>query len=134
MRYANKAIEVNPKHAYPHLAKADVFLALDRDADALAELETAFDYDPQNAQLQVEIGDVCLRNLNRAAEALEHYRRATELNPILVPALLRLADLHLRLGQTNEAQSAFMAARRIAPEESSLRDLERQLSPGAFKR
>jgi tetratricopeptide (TPR) repeat protein len=129
MYHADRAIALGPNNAFPHVTKANVLLALERDLDALAELEAAARCDPANAQLPMEMGDICLRNLDRPAEALDHYHRASQLDPTFFPAQIRLADLNLRLGNTNEAQSALLAARALAPNDPAVTALQRRLPP-----
>ncbi len=126
--HARQAIALNPRHAFPHIALANVLLAMERDSAALAELETAVQCDPQNANLQMDLGDICLRNLNRPTEALEHYRRATELDPVLAPAWLRLAELDLRLGNTNECRAALQEARELTPDDPIIKGIETRLA------
>lgn len=125
--HANRAVESGSNSAFPHVCKANVLLALERDADAVAELEAALRCDPGNPQLSVELGDICLRNLNRLDEALKHYRRANEQAPTSVPVLLRLAEVQFALGQTNQARAVLDQARQLAPGEPSLKALEDRL-------
>lgn len=127
MTNALRAIELAPNTPQPHLAKANVLLALERDDEAVAALEAALRADPQNAQLQIELGDVLLRNLDRSAAALEHYQRASQLDPTSVEAQVRLADLHLRLGNLTAARAALESARKLAPNEPVLAVLEQRL-------
>jgi tetratricopeptide (TPR) repeat protein len=115
MAAAERAVALSPTTAQAHVAMANALLSLERDAEALSALETAFNHDPKNAELRMEMGDLCWLNLNRPAEALDHYRAATNLNPILVPAYVRLADYHLRQGDTNAARPAIDLLRRIDP-------------------
>jgi tetratricopeptide (TPR) repeat protein len=127
MVHAERALELAPNMALTHVAKANVLLAQEADAEALAELEAASRCDPQNAQLYLELGDVCLRNLDRPTAALDHYRKALEQDPTLLAGYLRLAQLHLHLNQTNEARAALEAGRKIAPSEAAFAPLDEQL-------
>ena len=128
--YANRAIELSPNQTYPHIAKANALLAMERDEETVVELEAALRGDPRNAQLHVELGDVLLRNLTRPLEALDHYRKARELDPTLTAALLRLADLALDLGQTNEAKIALEEARALTSNAPALNVVEKGLWKG----
>jgi tetratricopeptide (TPR) repeat protein len=103
MEHANRALALNPQVPYPHISKANILLALERDSDALKELEAALRCDPKNAALELEQGDICLRNMDRPLDALDHYRRAIALDPALVGALERLVQLERELGHVSEA-------------------------------
>jgi tetratricopeptide (TPR) repeat protein len=127
LKHAERAIELVPDVAQAHLAKANVLLAMERDAEALSALESALRCDPKNAQIRMEIGDVCWRNLDQPNKALEHYREATKLDPTLVPAFAKLAEVSIRLGQTPEARNAIESLRKLAPTEPALAVLERAL-------
>ena len=124
LRYAARAIELGPNLAQSYLAKANALLAAEHDVEALSDLESAFRCDPQNAEIQLEMGNVCLWNLQRAGEATEHYRKAIELNPALTPAYVRLANLCLRLGQAREAAEAIGTLRKLSPKAPELVELE----------
>jgi len=124
LRYAARAIELGPNLAQSYLAKANALLAAEHDVEALSALESAYRCDPQNAEIQLEMGNVCLWNLQRAGEATEHYRKAIELNPALTPAYVRLADLCLRLGQAREAAAAIEILRKLSPKAPELVELE----------
>jgi tetratricopeptide (TPR) repeat protein len=124
LAYAERAIQLAPTIAQPHLARASVLLATGRDAEALAELGTALAYDPQNAQIEVEMGDVCWRNLDQPIEALKHYRQAVQLDPAFVGAHVRLAEVQIRLRDAPGAQKAMEDLRKLAPTEPALAALE----------
>jgi tetratricopeptide (TPR) repeat protein len=127
LAYAERAIELSPNTAQARVAKANALLAMERDAEAVAALETAFGCDPKNAEIQIELGDVKWRNLNRPAEAFDHYKRAAQLNRVLLKAHLRMAELALDRADTNEAAAAVTMIRRLAPAEPSLAALESSL-------
>lgn len=127
LAHAEKAIALAPDTPQGYLAKANVLLAMERDVEALAALGTAFSCDPQNAEVQIEMGDVCLRNLNRPAEAMEHYKNASKLDPVFAPVHVRVADLQIKLGETNEARASLQTLRRISPNAPELAVLEGRL-------
>jgi tetratricopeptide (TPR) repeat protein len=124
---ADRAITLAPTTAQPHLAKANVLLGMERDQEALAELEAAFRCDPKNAEIQVELGDVCWRNLHLADEALNYYRSATNLNPTLLLAYLRLAEFNLDRGETNSAREIIQTAARVSPKNPDLVQLRERV-------
>jgi len=127
LNYANRAIELGPSVVQTYLAKANALLAAGRDSEALEALEAANRCDPQNAEIQVELGDVCLLNLRRTKDALAHYETALKLNPVLVPVYVRLADLHMHLGRSKDAQTDLETLRKISPRMPDLVALEARL-------
>jgi len=127
LSYAERAIELGPKLAQSHLAKANALLAAEHDVEALSALESAYLCDPENAETQIEMGDVCSLNLPRKEEALEHYKKAIELNPALAPAYMRLANLCIGLGRTKQAAAAIETLRKLSPKAPELIELEAQL-------
>ena len=103
-----------------HLAKANVLLCSERDTEALIELKAASQLDHQNAQIQLEIGDVCLRNLDLPEEALKHYQKCIELDPVFVSAYVRLAQALIERGEADQAKQAIEKIRKIAPRHPAL--------------
>ena len=124
LAFAERAIAMSSNTAQAHVAKANALLAMERDLDAVAALEAAFKCDPQNAEIQIELGDVRWRNLHRPAEALGHYKKAVELVPSLVPVHQRLAEFHLERRDRDEARAAIDMIRRLSPSDPSLAVLE----------
>ena len=127
LTFAERALALAPNTAQAHVAKANALLAMERDAEAVAALEAGFRCDPKNAEIQVELGDVCWRNLNRPAEALEHYQKAVQLNRSFLKAHLRVAELALERKDSMEAARAIEMVRKIAPREPGLAVLENHL-------
>jgi tetratricopeptide (TPR) repeat protein len=123
---AGRALALAPKTAQAHLAKANAFLGMERDKDALAELEAAFADDPKNAEIQMEMGDVCWRNLRAPDEAFKHYVAATNLDLALAPVYVRLGDFYLTRGNSNAVQSVIQKLRRVAPDIPELPVLEQR--------
>jgi tetratricopeptide (TPR) repeat protein len=117
---AERALALSPQTTQAHLAKANALLGMERDRDALAALEAATRSDPKNGEIHVEIGDVLWRNLQAPEPAFDHYRTATNLAPALAAAHVRIADYHLRRGDTNAAQPVLALLRRIAPKSPDL--------------
>src|SRR5262249_55647083 len=115
MVHAERAISLSPKTAQGYIAKANALLALERDREALAALQSALQWDSGNAELHVEMGDICWRNLDLPLEALAHYQAATNLQPASVPACVRLADYYLQQRDANAVAPLLALLRRLAP-------------------
>jgi tetratricopeptide (TPR) repeat protein len=127
LKYADRAIELGPNLAQSYLAKANALLASEHDVEAYSALESAARCDPQNAQIQVEMGDVSSLNLQRTEEAIGHYKKATELNPALLSAYARLAELCIHTRQFNDAADALKIMRLLSPKAPELAALELEL-------
>jgi predicted Zn-dependent protease len=76
----------------------------------------------------VQIGDVLLLNLGQTNAALQSYQKASDVDPTLAAAQVRLAQLHIEAGRTNEARQAVARLKRIAPEDRSIEILESRLA------
>jgi tetratricopeptide (TPR) repeat protein len=113
---ADRAIALSPQTAQAHIAKANALLGMERDEAALAELDEALRCDPKNAEIQMEMGDVCWRNLNMPEAALKHYVAATNLNPALAPAYVRLGDYYLSQRDAQRAEPVIQILQRLAPD------------------
>jgi tetratricopeptide (TPR) repeat protein len=124
---AVRAVTLAPKAVQPYLAQANAFLALERDADAVAALEVAFQLDPQNVQVLGDMGDILLRNLGKPAEALAKFEQAVQVAPLSLLAHLKLADAQLTLGNRAAALAALENARRLAPDDPNVLALDRAL-------
>src|SRR5207247_3823563 len=123
-----RAVEVGTNSAQAHLAKANVLLAMERDEPALSALDKAFRCSPPNAQIQMLMGDVCLHNLARPDEAMEHYRMAVKLDPALVSGYIRIGQLNIERGQAEDARKAIQMVRKLTPANPALALLEDRLA------
>jgi tetratricopeptide (TPR) repeat protein len=124
---ADHAAKLAPNTVQPHLARANALLALERDAEAVTALDTAAACDPRNPQIHTDLGDILYQNLNRPDAALGEYQKAAAIDPLFLPAQLRLAELQWQLGRTNEAVAALRTARQIAPQDERVAVLDRRL-------
>ena len=125
--YACRAIELATNNAQGYVAKANALLASEQDNDALAALESAFRCDPKNADIQMMMGDVCLKNLNLTKEAIDHYESAAKLEPVLVSAYVRIAQLHIERSEPGQSREAIRMIRKLAPTSPALKLLEERL-------
>jgi len=51
---------------------------------------------------------------------MEHYQSAVKLDPALVSAYVRIAQLHIERGDQNEASKAIQTIQKIAPANPAL--------------
>ncbi|MBA3576608.1 MAG: TIR domain-containing protein [Sphingomonas sp.] len=77
--HALRAIALSPDHADGYAALG--LLLLDRPAEALNPLKRAIQLDPSRAELRMWLA-IAYNNLGRNAEALEHYGRVLEMEPV----------------------------------------------------
>jgi tetratricopeptide (TPR) repeat protein len=124
---ANRALLISTNRLEGYAAKANALLALGRDTEAVAALREAERCDPKNSQVLLDLGDICLRNLDDPDGALRAYHQAVTINPSLLEAHLRLVNLYMRLGNTLAATESLEAARRLAPDDSQIAEAQRNL-------
>jgi tetratricopeptide (TPR) repeat protein len=125
--WADRAIAAAPGAPQPYLARANVALAFTNNALALTNLAKAFAVAPANGAIQMDMGNILLLNEGKLDEALAHYQKAVEINPRLVPAYVRMAQIHLRRGDTNRALAVLRAARQYVPGDTNLARFEQAI-------
>lgn len=129
--FAAQAVQAAPDLPQGHLAQATVLRATGRHQEALSALERARKLDPGNAYIPLEMGDLYQTQLNQPDEALHQYQAALALDPASVPALLRLADLFLQKGQTQEAARVTEKLHQLDPRGPEARMIEERLRRAA---
>jgi TolB-like protein/Flp pilus assembly protein TadD len=113
---ADRAIRLRPDLAEAHLALGYYHYHGHLDYErALAEFEAARRLQPSNADVHFAIGLV-RRRQGRWPEAVRHLRQSVELNPRSVTNLVDLANTHLSMRAYAEAESIFVRAVEIAPD------------------
>ncbi|MBI3417525.1 MAG: tetratricopeptide repeat protein [Verrucomicrobia bacterium] len=127
LAHAQRAAELAPNTPQPFVAKANALLALEKDEEALAALESASTADPKNSEVHREIGDICWRNLNRTNDALRHYEQAASLAPASAAIQVRLVDLYLELARAKEAATALNTLHKLVPNEPKLARFDERL-------
>jgi tetratricopeptide (TPR) repeat protein len=117
---ADHAVSLGTNQIEAYVARANALLGMQRDNEAVAALRDAYRGNTNNAQLLLDMGDICLRNLHRPDEALAAYRQAASINPQLLPAHLRLFSLYLRSGDKAAARQSLETARQLAPKDPEI--------------
>lgn len=121
---ARRAVQQAPELPQPHLLSANIALAENQDNEAIAALESAAATAPNSGWIHLDIANILFLNQGRPAEALKHYRQAIAIEPGLIPAHVRTAQILLQTGQTNEALAAIRTARQWAPTDTNLQAFE----------
>jgi tetratricopeptide (TPR) repeat protein len=104
--YARKAVELAPNDPRTHYALAVIEKLRSRWEVALESIQAAIRLDARSAKFQFEQGDMYWL-LGRHQEALESYRKATELTPEWLEAGIRLAEVLLDMDRPDEARQAI---------------------------
>jgi tetratricopeptide (TPR) repeat protein len=124
---ANQAIQLSTNIAQPYLAKANAFLGLERDEDAIEAFRMASQMDAQNPEILLEWSDVLSTNLGRGPEALQLVRRAHELDPGRAKIYPRWVKLELSYGNSSAAATALNSWRQLEPQSPEIAPFEAQL-------
>lgn len=104
-----RLVDLDPLRAEEYLARAvELSLALYDDEAALRFAKLSVRRRPEDASAHRRLGDLYLARQMRS-EAASAYRRATQLEPTRMDALLSLSDLELSLGQHEEAKATLAA-------------------------
>jgi tetratricopeptide (TPR) repeat protein len=119
------AIAVDPALFNAYVALAELFLAMDRGADADTVLSQAASRVPESASVCLALGSFELRR-NRIPAAITQLRRALELDPGLPAAHFSLGVALRRSGQLDEAAASFERLTALDPRHPRLA-LERGL-------
>lgn len=124
---AERAVAEAPDLPQPYLLTANVALAEEQNDAAVAALEKAATLAPASGQIHLDIGNILLLNEGRFEPALSHYQEAIKREPYLIPAYVRIAQIHARQGRTNDAVEAIRAALEYAPGDTNLLAFEAAL-------
>ena len=124
---ARSALSLATNSSHAHIAAANAWLAMDRDAEAVAAVREAMRCDPRNPDIPLELGNILWRNLNDTNGALAQVERAIEIDPGQPRALAMLGFLSLESGNTNRALAAVEQLGRLAPQSAEYRELRAAL-------
>lgn len=117
---AERAVALAPEAPQPFLAKANAELARSNNVAAIAALRQALVVAPGSGSIHMDIANILLMNEDKATEALAEYEQAIQREPWLIPAHVRIAQIRLREGRTNDALAAIRTARQYAPNDTNL--------------
>ena len=109
-----RAIELDPKDAYPHNGLGNVYFEVGRYDDAIAEYERAIELDPKDACPHNGLGSVYYE-VGRYKEAIAEYKRAIELDPKFALPHNGLGSVYYELGRHDEAIAEYERAIELDP-------------------
>ncbi len=108
-RYFRRAIELNPRYSVARQWHSWFLLAMGRVDEALAEGRIAMQLDPASVSIRRGMGWLEYY-ARRPAAAIEHLRRAVEMNPDAEENHRLLGLAYLCMGLLDQAESAFREA------------------------
>jgi len=109
-----RQLEDRRLEAWVHNVLGNVYRALGRHDEAIAEYRRAVELDPTDAYPHNGLGNV-YSDLGRHDEAIAEYRRAIELDPDLAMAHNNLGNVYRDLGRYDEAIAAYQGAVELDP-------------------
>ncbi|MBU1740520.1 MAG: tetratricopeptide repeat protein [Proteobacteria bacterium] len=108
------------KHA-PHLHyyQGEIRLELKKLKEAAESFSQAIQADPQNAELQVKIGDAYAQR-GYYQESEQYYTQAIKLDPHLIHVYNKIGIAYRKQGKLNVAIALYNKARQFAPDDENL--------------
>jgi tetratricopeptide (TPR) repeat protein len=101
-----RAIDLNPKVAYPHNGLGNVYHSLGRHDEAIAAFQRAIDLDPKDAAPCNGLGNL-YADLGRHDEAIAAYQRAIDLDPKVAYPHNGLGNVYQSLGHIGGARAGY---------------------------
>src|SRR6266542_4275869 len=111
----NRAIELNPKRAWPISRRAETYRLMGRHEEALADFNRAVELDPENGWVIASRGET-YQSMGRHEEALADFNRAIELDPENGWAIVSRGETYRSMGRHEEALADFNRAIELDPE------------------
>ena len=111
-----RAIELDPKFAYPHNGLGNVYRNLARYDDAIAAFTSAIELEPENPRHILGLV-ILLRQTQRAADALPLLEKWSSLAPNDFDLFLALASVHKQLGHPEGMKKHAAHARELSKPE-----------------
>ncbi|HEY3100760.1 MAG TPA: tetratricopeptide repeat protein [Methylomirabilota bacterium] len=115
-----RAIAVDPAFSWPYRNIGVVYLALEEYADAAVWLEKSVAISPEHSRGWAALAAIAYEQ-RRFEEALEHYRRAAELDPNVADYHGSIGTCLIRLGRRREALDPLRAAALMEPANTARR-------------
>ena len=109
-----RVFEVDPESYRAHQLKAEYYVELDRDDDALKEYQAAASLKPDLPDLHFEIGNLYWKS-DRLQEALPELKQELSIQPNHPQALYEAADILYVEGKLGEAEQYLLKALKVEP-------------------
>jgi Tfp pilus assembly protein PilF len=110
-----KAIQVDPKAAVPHVQLGDLYLlALNRPGDAVTAYRASIALNPSDVRANFMLGTALLA-VGKTGEGEAQLVKAQDMAPTDMAIRMTLADLQLRQGEIAAAMANFQKTLEIAP-------------------
>lgn len=113
MALLQKAVELNPGHAFAHNMLSRALCALGRIDDAVAAASRSIELDPLSSLIRTVHGDA-LYYAREFQKSVFHYKMAIELDPRFDGGHTDMARSLEALGRFDEARAAYEEGRRLA--------------------
>jgi serine/threonine-protein kinase len=112
-RELGRALELNQSLAEAHMVRAFLMQTLGDDVAAVSAADRAAKLEPLSPLVLSDYGRTLYR-ARRFQEAVAQFRRALDLDPDFVPALVRLADTYVLLAARRELSEACVRLERVS--------------------
>ena len=122
LRWADRAVSVEPLAAGSWHGRATALLGLDRVDEAIVAATRAVELEPDNWIEQYLLGRALVHSSSRAREAIGIARTTVRLAPHEADAHVLLGMAYSKLGDTAEEAAAYRAALAIDPENTPARN------------
>jgi two-component system chemotaxis response regulator CheY len=133
-KHFKQAVSYNPHYVKAYHGLAEVQHKKKELDEAIQNLETAVKKSPRISERQIFLGDLYLEK-NNMAKALHHYQKAAEVERAAGPILMKIANLHLKKKDTDQAYDALVQALGSVVQEDSdqvIQEAEKLLNSGVF--
>jgi tetratricopeptide (TPR) repeat protein len=121
------SIQGFPDEAKWYLNRASVYLSLEKDENALSDIEQAARLQPENAYLSLRRGQLSLLR-GEYEQALAHFRAALERYPRMNEAYFGIGLAHLRAGRALQAHEAYQHGLSLTNSGAELNDTLEELA------
>lgn len=133
-KHFKQAVSYNPHYVKAYHGLAEVQYKKNELDDAIESLEAAVKKSPRISYRQLFLGDLYLEK-NNTSKALHHYQKAAEVERAAGPVLMKIANLHLKKKDKDQAYDAVVQALGSVVQEDAekiIQEVEDMLKSGFF--
>ena len=126
IQYFKDALKADPKASATYEELTDLYLALNRTADATALAQEALKQDPENVNAHRMLGRVYFSQISKGTQnqidekalrlAMQEFQKVTEKDPKDVESWVTLGRLYAGSNDTTNAEKAYNAALAVEPD------------------